>query len=305
MSGSSNHWRDRPAAVYAAAVFALVLWAGTPIANKIAVAAIDPATAGLLRSALAGLASLLLAWLWRLPFPAGARQRTLLALSSIGNFVAWPWLLSVGLGFTTANHAALMIATIPVFTGLMAATVDRIRLGFAWFAGVTISLCGTALLIGVRADIGSAAAGSVIGDLIILLGVLACAAGYVAGGKLAPQIGTFPTTFWGLGTANVILVPALALLWARTGWSGVGAGAWLAVAYMALCSSFVGYIAWFWALGRGGITRISSWQLGQPVLTVVAAGVLLGERVTWPLAVAGFAVLIGTALTQLAPRPQP
>lgn len=302
MSGTSNHWRDRPAAVFAAAIFALVLWAGTPIANKIAVASIDPATAGLLRSALAGVASLLLACLLRLPFPVGSRQRTLLALSSIGNFVAWPWFLSVGLGLTTANHAALMIATIPVLTGLMAAAVDRIRPGIAWLVGVTISLGGTAVLISIRADDGSTAAGSVVGDLIILLGVLACAAGYVAGGKLAPQIGTFPTTFWGLGTANAILLPALALLWPRTDWSAVGAGDWLAVGYMALCSSFVGYIAWFWALGRGGITRISAWQFGQPVLTVVAAGVLLGERVTWPLAVAGAAVLLGTALTQLAPR---
>ncbi len=302
MSGSSSRWRDRPAAVYAAAIFALVLWAGTPIANKIAVASIDPATAGLLRSALAGVASLLLAWVWRLPFPVGSRQRALLALSSIGNFVAWPWLLSVGLGLTTANHAALMIATIPVFTGLMAAAVDRIRPSIAWLVGVTISLGGTAVLISIRADDGSAAAGSVVGDLIILLGVLACAAGYVAGGKLAPQIGTFPTTFWGLGMANAILVPAIVLLWAGTDWSAVGAGTWLAVCYMALCSSFVGYIAWFWALGRGGITRISAWQLGQPVLTVVAAGVLLGERVTWPLAVAGAAVLLGTALTQVAPR---
>ena len=47
MASPDPRWRDRPVAVYAAAVFALLLWAGTPIANKISVAAIDPATAGL------------------------------------------------------------------------------------------------------------------------------------------------------------------------------------------------------------------------------------------------------------------
>lgn len=115
--------------MYAAAIFALVLWAGTPIANKIAVASIDPATAGLLRSALAGAASLFLAWLWRLPFPVGSRQRTLLALSSIGNFVAWPWLLSAGLGLTTANHAALMIATSPAASSHRRSALWRRRSG--------------------------------------------------------------------------------------------------------------------------------------------------------------------------------
>lgn len=286
--------------VHAAAIFALVLWAGTPIANKIAVASMDPATAGLLRSGLAGLASLVLAWWWRLPFPATPRQRLLLAISSIGNFVAWPWLLSLGLGWTTANHAALIIATIPVFTGLMAASVERVRPGASWLVGVTVSLVGTAVLIGIRADGDVAVAGSIVGDLVILVGVLTCAGGYVAGGLLAPQIGTFATTFWGLGAATAVIAPALAWLWTRTHWSAVGTGPWLAVGYMAFCSSFVGYIAWFWALGRGGITRVSAWQLGQPVLTVVAAGAFLGERVTGPLAIAGAAVLLGTALTQRA-----
>jgi len=63
---------------------------------------------------------------------------------------------------------------------------------------------------------------------------------------------------------------------------------------MALFSSLIGYVAWFWVLGRGGITRISAWQLGQPVLTV--------KRITWLLAIAGVAVLVGTALTQVRPR---
>jgi len=71
---------------------------------------------------------------------------------------------------------------------------------------------------------------------------------------------------------------------------------------MALFSSLLGYLAWFWALGRGGIARISAWQLGQPVLTVMLAALVLGERLTVPLMVAAAAVLAGTALTQRRAR---
>lgn len=301
-NAASGRWRDRSIAVYVAAIGALLLWAGTPIANKIAVASIDPGTAGLLRSGLAGVACAVLAWLWKLPFPAASAQRWWLAFSGVASFAIWPLLLSVGLGLTTANHAALMIATIPVFTGLMAAAVDGVRPGLAWLLGVTIALFGTAWLIGVRVEGSPAAAGSATGDLVILLGVLACAAGYVAGGKLAPALGTVATTFWSLGSATLVLVPALALLWSRTDWATVTLGAWLAIGYMALFSSLIGYVAWFWALGRGGIARISAWQLGQPVVTVIFSALLLGERATLPLVVAGGAVLIGTALTQVRPR---
>jgi drug/metabolite transporter (DMT)-like permease len=291
--------RDKPFTVYAMAIGALVLWGGTPIANKAAVATIDPATAGLLRSAIAGVLAAALALALRLPWPSVRRQQWLLAFSGLASFAAWPLLLSVGLGLTTANHAALIIAMIPVFTGLIAAAVDRTWPPLGWWAGMSIAAVGAVVLVGVRSGGTDAASGSVVGDLIILAGVVACAAGYVAGGKLSPVLGTWATTFWGLGSAAVVLVPAVALLWTRTRWSAVGPSEWLAVGYMALISSLAGYVAWFWALGRGGITRISAWQLGQPVLTLVFAVLLLGEVITWSALVAGAAIVAGTALTQL------
>jgi drug/metabolite transporter (DMT)-like permease len=293
--------QPRSAGVYAAAFVALLLWAGTPIANKLAVASIDPATAGVARSALAGMLAALLAMHWRLPFPSLGRHRLVLAASSLASFAIWPLLLSFGLGRTSANHAALMIATIPVFTGLIAAAVDRRRPGAAWLVGVAIALCGAALLLAVRSS-AAATTASVSGDAVIMAGVVACAAGYVGGGKLSPKLGALPTTLWSLALGTLVLIPALVILWPRTDWPHVGASAWLAIGYMAICSSLLGYLAWFWALGHGGITRISAWQLGQPVMTVVLAGFVLGERVTWPLVLAGAAVLAGTALTQLGGR---
>jgi drug/metabolite transporter (DMT)-like permease len=292
--------RDQPLKVYAVAIGALALWGFTPIANKAAVAAIDPATAGLLRSAIAGVIAGVLALALQLPWPRERRLQWLLAFSGVASFAIWPLLLSVGLAFTTANHAALIIAMIPVFTGLIASAVDRTWPAPAWWGGVSLAALGTAVLIAVRGE--GAGGASVGGDLVILIGVVSCAAGYVAGGKLSPVLGTWATTFWGLGLAALVLVPAVALLWSRTDWAAVGTREWLAVGYMALISSLAGYVAWFWALGRGGITRISAWQLGQPVITLVFAVLLLGEMITAPVLIAAAAIFAGTALTQLRRR---
>jgi hypothetical protein len=62
---------DRSGLAFApgAAILALIMWSGTAIANKVAVASISGATAGILRSMLAGLIALALATLLRLPFP--------------------------------------------------------------------------------------------------------------------------------------------------------------------------------------------------------------------------------------------
>ncbi len=134
-------------AIYAAAAGALLLWAGTPIAIKLAVASIDPATVGMLRAVLAGPVALVVALTLGLPFPAGRRPRRLLIVSGITSFAVWPTLLSVGIGLTTAVHAALIIAIIPIFTGLIAAAFDRAWPYRAWWAGISIAGTGTVFLI--------------------------------------------------------------------------------------------------------------------------------------------------------------
>jgi len=277
---------------------ALVLWGGTAVANKIAVSHMDAMTAGVLRSLIAGLIAAAAALAWRLPFPKPARQRGLLALSGITSFAVWPLLLSLGLGLTTASHAALIMAMIPVFTGLIAAGAEQNWPRAGWWTGCAIAVIGAFFLVFYRSEDALLDAGSVTGDLIILSGAGICALGYVAGGKLTPAIGTWSTTFWGLAIACLVLIPTFAVLAPRTDWSAVGAGGWAAIAYLTFMSSLLGYAGWFWALGHGGIARIGSWQLAQPVITLALAAMVLGEALSWPLLLAGATILAGTAIAQ-------
>ena len=48
------------------------------------------------------------------------------------------------------------------------------------------------------------------------------------------------------------------------------------------------------AVNRGGIARIAVFQFLQPVLSVVAAAAILGERITWTILAAGLLILLGT-----------
>ena len=285
-------------AVFVVGGGALLLWGGTAVANKIAVGHMDAMTAGVLRSLLAGLIAAGAAFAWRLPFPKPARQRVLLAISGITSFAIWPLLLSLGLGLTTASHAALIMAMIPVFTGLIAAGAERNWPRAGWWLGMVIAVIGAFVLVFYRSGGALLDSASVTGDLIILSGAAICGLGYVAGGKLTPMIGTWSTTFWGLAIACLVLIPTFAILAPRTDWSAVGAGGWAAIAYLTFMSSLLGYAGWFWALGHGGITRIASWQLAQPVITLALAAMVLGEVLTWPLLLAAATILAGTAIAQ-------
>lgn len=285
-------------AVGTAASIALLLWSGTAVANKIAVGQIDPLTAGVLRSMLAGLIAIVIAVAGRLPLPPGRADKTLLVIAGTASFAVWPMLLSLGLGNTTASHSALIMALIPVFTGLIAAGFSRRTPRLGWFSGAGLALAGTVVLVAGRGGAVTTGGASPVGDLIVLAGVGVCALGYVAGGRLTPLIGTRATTFWGLACASVVLIPVFIVLAPRTDWGAVSPAGWGGIVYMTLMSSLLGYSLWFWALGHGGIARIGSWQFCQPVITLVLAAVILGEAVTLPLSLAGVVILAGTWLAQ-------
>ena len=298
-TGSTDAVASVPLGVYAAAAIALTLWSGTTIANKIAVGHMDAMTAGILRSMLAGGIAVTIALACRLPLPKEGRLRVLLVLSGVASFALWPMLLSLGLGRTSASHAALILAIIPVFTGLIAAAFDRSWPRARWWAGVAIAVTGTAFLIFYRSGGElTAGTGDLVGDMIVLAGVAICALGYVAGGKVTQAIGTWATTIWGLAAAMFVLVPAFVVLSGRTEWGVVGLNGWLAIGYLTVFSSLLGYAAWFWALGRGGIARIGSWQLAMPVMSLGLAALVLGEAITVPLALSAAAIVAGTAIAQ-------
>ncbi len=70
--------------------------------------------------------------------------------------------------------------------------------------------------------------------------------------------------------------------------------------FLAVVTSIVGYVGWYWALDRGGIARIAPLQFLQPLSGFVLAALVLGERLTLPLAVGAAAVIAGVAIARRA-----
>ena len=300
MENSTTRNNESPITyAFFAATFALLFWSGTAIANKIAVQYMDGLTAGVLRSMLAGLFAIIIAMSLKFPFPQSLKELGLLIISGVASFAVWPVLMSLGIERTTAGHAALVMALIPIFTVLIAASVEYNFPKTGWWVGAIVALSATAILIihqnnSVQLNDGS----TIKGDLIVLVGGIICAIGYVAGGKLSPKIGTTATTFWGLSIALIILVPAFVIISGNTEWVSVASDGWLAIAWMTFFSSLAGYALWFYSLGRAGVGRIGSLQLAMPAITLILATVILRENLTLFLIVICASIVIGTFVAQ-------
>ena len=279
--------------IYLVALLAVVIWGASPVATKIAVSDLPPLAVAVLRTVIGGLATLLLALSLRLPLPDTSHKRLLLLVSASCGFIGFPVLFSIGVQRTSANHASIIIAALPIFTAAIAYAWDRQWPKRLWWLGVVVAMLGEyGLITGVQ-PVGDQGA-SLTGDLTVLAGNCFASLGYVAGARL--QQAGYPstgTTFWGAGLTAIVLLPAVPFVMSDTTVAQVSLNAWLGVVYLAFGVTIIGYVMWYWALGKGGIARLGLMQFLQPVSGVILAAVLLGETVGLALLIAAAMVLVG------------
>ena len=194
-------------------------------------------------------------------------------------------LFTFGVKLTSANHASMILAALPITTGAIAMLWDRRRPTRIWIVGSLIALVGEIVLIGGRQSAGGVDQASLAGDALVLVSNCFASLGYVAGGRL--QQAGYPstgTTFWGAAAMACLAGAdrARAVVARRSG-ARAGRGldrAWIAILYLAIVVTILGYVLWYWALGKGGIARVGLIQFLQPVSGVILAGLLLGEQIS-------------------------
>ena len=282
-----------------AALFAVIFWGGSPVGTKLAVAEFSPLAMSALRCFIAAPLGVGLALALRVPLPRSLRERALLVVCSFCGFSGFPVIFTYGVARTSAIHAAMILAMLPVFTGAIAHAVERRRPAWLWWAGCAVAVGGEALLVSGRAAGGEA---TLAGDALVALSALVASTGYVTGARLS-QAG-YPsqgTTYWGIAVSALGFLPFAPWLFAGIAWGGVSAAAWAGVVYLALGVSMLGYVIWYWALGKGGIARIGVLQFLQPVSGLVLAWLLLGEALSTTVLAAAGIVLAGVFIATRAP----
>lgn len=150
-----------------------LLWAGNPIAIKMALPDAPPIRQAWMRFILGGTTVLVWALATRTPLSIERREiRPLLILGMI--FTVQIALLNLGVGYTSAGHVAILLNAYPVYTVLLAHFfVPGDRLSASRAAGVVIAYAGVVLLFSRELRLQS---GLLLGDLLasgsaFLLGV--------------------------------------------------------------------------------------------------------------------------------------
>jgi drug/metabolite transporter (DMT)-like permease len=251
----------------------VLIFGGTLPATRIAVSAIDPIALTSLRTAIAGLCSLILLVALRRPLPPRALLPQLV-IAMLCVAVLFPFLMSLGMQTVDASHGGVVLGILPIGTALVAVLIthERPRPLF-WIA----SFAGAALVIGFALRQGGGALSA--GDWFLLASVIVSAIGYAFSGRLTSQMPGWEVISWVLVIALPVSIPA-AMLTMPGDVSHIPLKPWLGLLYVALFSQWIGFFAWNAGMAMGGIARVSQVQLLQPFVVFALAAVFNDETIT-------------------------
>jgi drug/metabolite transporter (DMT)-like permease len=237
------------------------------------VSAIDPIALTSLRTAIAGLCSLILLLVLRRPLPPRALLPQLV-IAMLCVAVLFPFLMSLGMQTVDASHGGVVLGILPIGTALVAVLIthERPRPLF-WIA----SFAGAALVIAFALRQGGGALSA--GDWFLLASVIVSAIGYAFSGRLTSQMPGWEVISWVLVIALPVSIPA-ALLTMPADVSQIPLKPWLGLLYVALFSQWIGFFAWNAGMAMGGIARVSQVQLLQPFVVFALAAVFNDETIT-------------------------
>jgi drug/metabolite transporter (DMT)-like permease len=328
-----------PLRLYAQLVAAMVMWGATWPAGRIVAQALDaPAPAAAMRFTLAALVLWGIARLRGVPLtprrpvvvPQGAstegtaasggcceRQtagpwggerphavRAAVRLAAMGFFGIFLYNLFFlyGLQHVTAGRGALVVALNPVVVAVTAWWLAGEPHGWRQHLGAVVALAGCLTVIG-KGDPLALFTGAVgVGDWLIL-GCVATWTIYTFLGKKATQtFSPLAVTFWAALIGATLLWGVAAAQGEALGWRAWPQTVWLAVCFMGVLATALGYTWYSEAVHRLGAARAALFINLVPVAGVVTGWLLLDEPLSWPVLVGGLLVLTGVTLTTQKPK---
>lgn len=268
---------------------------------KIAVQEIGPMTLVAFRVLFGLLFGVIVILLQRVPWPRSRREWTPLLILGITNIAVPFFLISWGEQSIDSAVAAILDATVPLFTILIAHyLLHDDKMTWPKVLGLLMGFAGVIVLM--SKDIGDSI-GSLLGQLAI---IVACA--FYAGSAVYARKTT--ENLPGIMRSAGPLVPATAVMWLATlivespveiPQQGI---TWIALLFLGILGSGVAFIMAYYLIHEIGPTRTSMVTYLFPLGGVILGVVFLDEQLSWQLAVGALLIVLSLAVANMQSQKQ-
>jgi drug/metabolite transporter (DMT)-like permease len=201
-----------------------------------------------------------------------------------------------------ASRGALVLATIPLWSVLLARAARSERLVIRQVVGVLLSLAGVGLVLAEHGLDWHGGLEALVGDALMLMTALCGAAYGVLAQRAFARYSALTVTTYAMVLGTLLLLPA-ALVEGLVGVLLRLDGQTVALlVFLGVFGGALGFFLWTFALTRLTPTQVAVYINLNPLVATVLGAALLAERLTIIFAVGFGAVLLGVLLVNWPKR---
>lgn len=273
-----------------------VIWSSTYLAMRVAVRELPPLWMASTRFLIAG--GLLLA-IARRRGASCPSARTWAHNAPIGAllFLGGNGFVAIAETSLSSGGAAIVCATMPLWIGVFGAIFGTRPTAREW-ASLVLGFTGVVVLMG-----GPALAGKPAHVVLVIASPILWALGSLLARRRRGASGPHATL---VNAALQMLAGSAALalgglVHGESGMTHASVTAWLAVVYLAVFGSIVGFTAYTWLLAHARPVVATSYAFVNPILAVLIGAALYDEPLGWSTAAAN-AMIVGAVMLALSRR---
>jgi len=207
--------------------------------------------------------------------------------------------LNYGETRVSAGSASLLIASVPIWTALLAAVALHERIPLRGWLGVLVSFGGVALIAsgegqGIRLSPQA---------LVILAAAVTSAAYMIMQKRYLARYSALEFTAYSIWSGTLLMLPFARGLWRATVTAPTAVTG--AVVYLGIFPGALAYVAWAYVLSHGAAGRTTTLLYAIPVLAIGIAWIWLREVPKMVSLVGGAIALAGVVLVNTLGKEQP
>jgi len=199
--------------------------------------------------------------------------------------------------YTSASNVAILIASIPVFTLFTQRIIYKEKFTYGKIIGVILSLIGIIIIIAAKGRVSLLSKGSV-GDLMALGAVFSWIIYNMVCSSFKGNYKVLTITTYEIMWGSLFLSPSLFFNTLQMPSTKVV----LNLVFLSIFCSCIGYVMYVHCLKDLGATVITTYINLQPIMSLIAAGVILNETVTIWQVVGCIVIIAGVTLVSLDGR---
>ena len=279
---------------------AVALWALSYTVAKFALREFEPLVLPIFRFGIAGLVLLAILWFREGTIAVDRADLTRLALAGFFGVTLTQVTFVYALTFATASDIALIGATAPIVTAVLATIVGLERSGRRYWAAAVIGLVGVVLIV-VGSPGGIRLGSGLLGDALALGTVVTASVSALLILPLLTRYSVYRVLTYELLLGTAMLVPIALPQLLGQDFAGIGPETWAALVYLVLATGVVTNLLYVTAMGRIGASRAAIYRYLQSFLGVLFAVLLLGEQVT-AIQMIGGAIVVASVMLSRSSR---